>query len=106
MKRRIGWVAGAALALVVAGTGVAFAQVSDVIGADGLKRRGDGTIDDSQRGDRGRGTDDVGPDGLKRRGDGSIDDSQPGARGDDRSNGRRRGRGRKRRRKTGRRSAP
>ncbi len=59
---------------------VEMAQRTDDIGADGLKRRGDGSIDDSQPGvgDR-RISDDIGADGLKRRGDGSIDDSQPGA---------------------------
>ena len=67
----------AALATLVAGA--AGAQSRDDFGADGLKRRGDGTIDDSQAGRRGgRVSDDLGADGLKRRGDGSIDDSQPG----------------------------
>jgi len=44
---------------------------SDDIGADGLKRRGDGSIDDSQPGVADS-DDDIGPDGLKRRGDGSM----------------------------------
>ena len=52
------------------------AQNND-IGPDGLKRRGDGTIDDDQPGVV-RQNDDIGPDGLKRRGDGTIDDDQPG----------------------------
>lgn len=73
---------------------IVLAQISDDFGTDGLKRRGDGSIDDDQsgarrddRGSRGkRGRDDsrarrdgedVGSDGLKRRGDGSIDDDQP-----------------------------
>lgn len=52
------------------------AQSND-IGPDGLKRRGDGSIDDDQPGMVLQ-NDDIGPDGLKRRGDGSIDDDQPG----------------------------
>ena len=50
----------------------------DDIGPDGLKRRGDGSIDDDQPGSVSS-SDDIGPDGLKRRGDGSIDDDQPGS---------------------------
>ncbi len=53
------------------------AQVSDDIGPDGLKRRGDGSIDDSQAGlmpGDWSFNEDSGLDGLERRGDGSIDD--------------------------------
>ncbi len=46
--------------------------LSDDIGEDGLKRRGDGSIDDNGI------DDDIGEDGLKHRGDGSIDDDQGG----------------------------
>jgi hypothetical protein len=52
-------------------------SISNDIGSDGLKRRGDGSIDDNQPGQASH-NDDIGSDGLKRRGDGSIDDSQPG----------------------------
>ena len=58
-------------------------SISNDIGSDGLKRRGDGSIDDSQPGEASH-NDDIGSDGLKRRGDGSIDDSQPGQENGDR----------------------
>jgi len=48
-------------------------RVGEDVGNDGVKRRGDGTIDDDA-GDRGRKTE-TGSSGVKRRGDGSIDDS-------------------------------
>ena len=51
--------------------------ISDDVGPDGLKRRGDGSVDDSRPDQAGDIDDDIGPDGLKRRGDGSIDNSQP-----------------------------
>lgn len=47
-----------------------------------------------QMADSSPGNDDIGSDGVKRRGDGSIDDSQPGLRGDDRHKMRSRNRGR------------
>lgn len=84
MKRTIlGMIAGA-IVLACASQGASAqssgttipSPTSDDIGADGLKRRGDGTIDDSQPDDS-RTDDDIGEDGLKRRGDGSIDASQP-----------------------------
>ena len=59
---------------------------------NGVKFRGDGSIDDSQPG-QARTDDDIGSDGLKRRGDGSIDDSQPGQGDNDRNKMRGRNRG-------------
>jgi hypothetical protein len=57
------------------------AQVSNDV-VNGVKLRGDGSVDDTQPGavgaPRRAGLDDIGADGLKRRGDGSIDDNQPG----------------------------
>lgn len=52
-------------------------SVSDDLNEDGLKLRGDGSIDDDQDGVDDA-NDDIGDDGLKRRGDGSIDDDQTG----------------------------
>ena len=50
---------------------------SDDFNAQGLKLRGDGSIDDSQPGTTGSSSDDLNAQGLKLRGDGSVDDSQP-----------------------------
>lgn len=56
---------------------IVVAAESDDLNADGVKLRGDGSIDDSQPGAV-AGSDDI-VDGVKLRGDGSVDDSQPGA---------------------------
>lgn len=62
-------------------------SVSDDINADGVKLRGDGSVDDDQPNADGSISDDeIGDDGLKHRGDGSIDDDQTG--NDDRGGGR------------------
>jgi hypothetical protein len=75
----------------------ALIEISDDLNADGVKLRGDGSIDDDQPGaDDDNSDDDIGEDGLKRRGDGSIDDDQgdDGAddNGGDRDHGRHGGR--------------
>jgi hypothetical protein len=57
------------------------AQVSNDV-VNGVKLRGDGTVDDTQPravgAPRRAGLDDLGPKGLKLRGDGTVDDTQPG----------------------------
>ena len=54
-------------------------SLSDDLNADGVKLRGDGSIDDDQpNADGSISDDDIGEDGLKHRGDGSIDDDQTG----------------------------
>lgn len=71
--------------------------VSDDLNADGVKLRGDGSVDDDQPNADGTvSDDDIGDDGLKHRGDGSIDDDQNA--GDDHSNGEDHVRGRDRQR--------
>lgn len=52
-----------------------FVGAADDINADGLKLRGDGTVDDTQPGTARTRSDLV--NGIKLRGDGSVDDSQP-----------------------------
>ncbi len=70
------------LALALAPT-LLMAQVSND-SVNGVKLRGDGTVDDTQpgvaRAVRRTGLDDIGPNGLKLRGDGTVDDAQPGVR--------------------------
>lgn len=66
-------------------------SVSDDINSEGVKLRGDGSVDDDQtNADGSVSDDDIGEDGLKHRGDGSIDDDQTGddTRGGDHVRGR------------------
>jgi hypothetical protein len=70
----------------LAGAGMAKATGLDDFGPNGLKLRGDGTVDDTQPRARAavsapRGVNDIGPNGLKLRGDGTVDDNQARARG-------------------------
>lgn len=79
--KRTSWIAAplcASLALFVAlhGTTVGAAGADDFT-AEGVKLRGDGSIDDSQPGAVAASGDIV--NGVKLRGDGTVDDSQPGA---------------------------
>ncbi|MEQ1783134.1 MAG: hypothetical protein ABMA14_17390 [Hyphomonadaceae bacterium] len=62
-------------------------SISDDLNADGVKLRGDGSIDDDQPNAGGAASDDdIGDDGLKHHGDGSVDDDQTG--GEDHVRGR------------------
>lgn len=50
-------------------------RVGEDVGADGVKRRGDGSVDDDRA--VSAGNDDRDANGVKRRGDGTVDDNSP-----------------------------